>query len=314
MAHSQHWRGGWAGAIVALACGLWGCSVHPLPDDVAKASTVDIVERIRCEVQEGLLRFASTDAHARKIIEGTTIGLEFDFVMHEVNSTTAGSMEFERPAGGGGGGTKFELEVNAAASSKRENKRVFRTLEDLKQIEAAECAGDPVRSNRRHPITGATGMAEIVRTYIRLEKLTDLARGGDDAVFSDDIDFTTEYDVGVLPNLTVDTVAGSFRLKRASVLGSIGRKDVHSVTVALARDAKHEDVDPKRMPKLALRRTSAREARRELIEADVAQSTRSLRALGRTNADARNRVLLELQRRRNVREDAKVVARVLGTN
>ena len=127
MAHSQHWRGGWAGAIVALACGLWGCSVHPLPDDVAKASTVDIVERIRCEVQEGLLRFASTDAHARKIIEGTTIGLEFDFVMHEVNSTTAGSLEFERPAGGGGG-TKFELEVNAAASSKRENKRVLQDM------------------------------------------------------------------------------------------------------------------------------------------------------------------------------------------
>ena len=37
----------------ALAAGLAGCSMHPLPDDVSRVSTVDIVERIRCEAQEG---------------------------------------------------------------------------------------------------------------------------------------------------------------------------------------------------------------------------------------------------------------------
>lgn len=309
MAHSVHWGGSRVGAILVVACSLWGCSVHPLPDDVSKASTVDIVERIRCEVQEGLLRFASTDAHARKIIEGTTIGFEFEFVMHEVNAAAEGTLEFERPAFKGM--TKFELDLGAAASSRRDNKRVFRALEDLREIEEAECSNDRARANRRHPITGATGMDEIVRTYIRLEKLTDLARGGEDTVFADDIDFTTEFVVGALPNLTVETVVGSFRLTRASVTGSVQRKDVHSVTVALARDAEHEDVDPSRMPKLAQRRVKAREARRELIETDVTQASRSLRALGRKNADARNRVLLELQRRRNVREDAKVVSRVL---
>ena len=286
---------------------MLGCSSHPLPEDVSRVSTFDIVERIRCEIHEGLVHFSGADRHAQKIINGTVIGFEFEFVMTELNSASEGKLEFERPAFKGM--TKFEIDIRAAASSKRKNSRVFRTLEDLKAIKEADCSREATRANWRYPIAGATGMAEIVRTYIRLEKLTDLERGDEGRVFADEIDFTTEFNVGALPDLTVDTVAGSLRITKASISGTAKRHDVHSVTVGLARDPLHADVDlpaVRRDPRMA-----AAKERRQLVERDVAQRSRPLRQVARDNTDARNRILLELQRRRNVKEDARVVAKVL---
>ncbi len=83
------------GAILASAilASISGCSTYPTPDDVARTSTFDIVQRVRCEAKAGLARFRFDDVHAQAIIAGTTIGYDFQFVINETNDTEAGALK-----------------------------------------------------------------------------------------------------------------------------------------------------------------------------------------------------------------------------
>ena len=102
------------GAVVGL--GLFGCSTHPLPQDVARVSTVDIVRRIRCEAKEGLEEAlqraaehgALRKAHVEKIVKLTTIGYEFTFMMSEDNRVAATELSFEKAASNPGDGFKLD--------------------------------------------------------------------------------------------------------------------------------------------------------------------------------------------------------------
>jgi hypothetical protein len=240
-------------ATAAATAGLAGCSVHPLPQDVApRASTVQIVSRIRCEAREGLeaalLRAQAQGGlagkHVAKIVEGTTIGFEFKFVMAETNSAKGGELVFQRKDLEDVG---FKLvllgDINGGHddgdNSTRRNTRVFRVVDELGDLRDARCGASRrmgAAPNLVYPITGSTGMAEVVRTYIELEQLTDLAADEKEIVtFSDKLDFTTTLEVGAIPNLELDTAVGSLKLIKASIAGSSLRKDFHSVTVVLAR-------------------------------------------------------------------------------
>lgn len=313
----------------ALGMGLAGCSMHPLPEDVSRVSTYDIVKHLRCEAWAGLKTYKHDDPYARKIIEGTAIGYEFSFDMTEENASSSGVLDFKR-ASFKGDDLGFSLSFDAEAVKTRSNNRVFRVIEQLKDLDAdASCSNlRPRLPNPAHPITGTVGVDEIVRSYIRLERLTDLARGDDDVVFSDELQYTTKLHVGVTPTIELVTIAGSFRLSKASITGSARRDDIHSVTVALSRDAKHDDVDfvprsraerdARGAPPAAKSKSTARMAeasrntRLAWRESDSATTSRSVSRLAARAGSASTRVLLELQRRRNIKEDAQVVSRVLG--
>jgi hypothetical protein len=286
---------------IALVSGLTACSVHPLPEDVSRASTFDIVHRIRCEVWEGLSEFQPSDPRVQSIVNRTTIGYDFDFIISENSAAAEGKLEFKRPSFKGDG-SGFVLDLSAGASKARTNTRSFRILEGLWKVKD-DCSKAHARPNLTYPIAGSTGMAEFIRTYMRLEMLTDLpAAKEDDVVFSDKLDFTTKLSAGAMPTLEVSSVAGSFRLTKASIFGSANRDDTHSVTVSLSRDP--GDVDPKSM--------AAKRERLEWVSKAAITDARTLRRLIQKATDAPTRVVLELQRRRNVEEDARVVARVLG--
>src|SRR6476620_1817296 len=104
-------------ALAIVACGLLGCSIHPLPQDVSSVSTVDIVKKIRCEAKEGfeaaLEKAASQGAlstkHVEKIASVTTIGFDFRFVMAEDNKAAVTDLTFERPSSTPGDGLKLTL-------------------------------------------------------------------------------------------------------------------------------------------------------------------------------------------------------------
>src|SRR5262245_8180150 len=106
------------GAFVGF--GLFGCSTHPLPQDVARVSTVDIVRRIRCEAKEGLeaalqravAQGALRKAHVEKIVKLSTIGFEFKFVMSEDNRAAATELSFEKPGSQPGDNFKLTLIAN----------------------------------------------------------------------------------------------------------------------------------------------------------------------------------------------------------
>lgn len=295
--------------IGGLAWGLSGCSIHPLPGDLARTSTFDIVEKIRCEAQEGLRSFADTDPHGRKIIVGTTIGYDFRFDVTEINDASGGELDFRRP----GANSNFLLDLNASALKKRQNVRTFRVVEDLTEVEKADCSKEAVRANWIYPITGAIGIGEVVRTYVRLEKLTDIrttstvATPFPTAVFADDLDFTTTVSGSITPTVTLNAVVGSLRLTHAKITGSASRADSHSLIVALARDHPDKDFDPR-----ATRAKRDAKERRKLIEEELIADPRTVTALAQRDLDARNRVMLELQRLRNLKDDEQEAPRVLG--
>jgi len=321
MRYVVHFRRACLWIAGTLLTGLLGCSMHPLPGDIVRVSTLEIVERIRCEVKEGLDAFPRSHPrylHVKKIVDGTTIGFEFEFNMDEESRATGGSLVLDRKGISSANPVHIAIsaDINAnGGESERSNRRVFRLFENLKDLQRVQCANKLVRANHAYPIAGATGMAEVVKTYINLELITDLESGGEDVVFSEHLLFTTGFSAGATPDLTIDTPIGGLRITRVKLTGSVSRTDAHDLTVALSRDSDHRDVDlPPGSPE-GFGRSISKGGRMVTLDrmarAKEVTDRRLQTSLAKQDAGSRNRVLLELQRRRNLREDDRVVTRVL---
>lgn len=302
-----------AGRVCVLALSMIavaGCSIHPLPENVSRASTFDIVEKIRCEAREGLLQgFHDVLGEVRphhRFLTDTYVGYDFEFDITEDNNATSGKLEFERPSFTKG--NSFALDISASAKLQRSNKREFRILETLKQLYETDCFKDGTRANWLYPITGTIGINEIIRTYMRIEKLTSFSSSDtkfdkfnkDPIVFSDELKFTTELSAGATPEVTLSTVVGSFRLTKASFFGEVKRKDIHTVVVALARDSK---APPDESFERSLRRLGERTL--------SLRSTRATDAVAQRDASGATRVLFELERRRILREEERLGTRLI---
>ena len=134
----------------------------------------------------------------------------------------------------------FKLDLTARAERSRSHVRRFRAIEELQELyelrpPKIDCSGKTTYANLAYPITGATGLGEVVRTYIKLEKITDVIvkiDGEDEGItrpnggqfqikdkniaFSDVLKFTTTVSAGVKPSLVLSTVAGQLRVKDTS--------------------------------------------------------------------------------------------------
>jgi hypothetical protein len=267
---------------------LAGCSAHPLPGDFTRKSTYDIVAKIRCEGAEALRGIPP----GHSFLTTTYIGYDFDFDIYEVNSagTVAGRGKLTFGGKLGSATSNSTIEATAAADRKRQAQRVFRIVESLDQLRSADCTGEKADASLIYPITGSVGMYEIVRTYVGLERLTTLVKSdptgtkgdmvgkadtpGDSTdtpvVFSDVLTFTTELGGGIQPTLALSAVGvGSFKLTGATLFADAQRKDIHKLTVVLARDpAVTEDLPPmfERMSKSGKDRVSRIAAAR--VQAD----------------------------------------------
>jgi hypothetical protein len=286
----------------AVTLSLCGCLIHPLPGDLPRVSTAAIVERIRCEAQEGLRSVQQHDQAVKRIVEGTTIAYEFSFTITEDNAAASGKLTFERPNFTGG---TLTLDFRPSAALKRANTRTFTVLEDLGKLNAVNCAPEAVTANWVYPITGSIGMAEVVETYIKLQLLAGLGKAKFPAdVFSDELEFTTTLRAGVKPTLELNAVAGTLRLTDASKTGTAQRMDKHDLTVAFAYDG----------PPTAQRLARAQASQAWWTANAGALDSRALRRVVQSETEAPNRALLELARRRNAREDAVRVGKLLGTS
>jgi hypothetical protein len=307
-------------SVVGLTVPLLGCSMHPLPGDIPRVPTFDIVERIRCEAQEGLRSFPQNDPLIKNIVEGTTIGFDFNFTITEINDAGAGSpghLIFQKQ---GNGANNFTLDLSGQVHKQRDNTRRFRIIEDLKTLNSANCSREATRANWVYPITGATGLGEVVHTFIKLETLGNLqwdSPGGglssqmNHIVFSDVLHFNTVLDVTAAPTLTLTPVVGRFMVTNANIVGEAKRTDDNTVIVALARDnVKIVRGVPKRIlsPKLA----AARVTSQDLVEKGVVRDSREVRTLVQKDAEAYTRVLIELQRLRDLEDDDREAPRLLG--
>ena len=193
----------WAFCI-AVAASVAGCSVHPLPDDVSRETTISIIQNIRCEAKGEILRkvhalfLASPSAIVRSMhpemvlgnleairrsletirrhdpqlaakidrYQATTIGYIFQFMITEKNNDSVGA-QFFRPFGSSD--TQFNLQVGAGVAKSRVGERNIEVIEHFNDMGRLDCTGtsDAYR-NLAYPITGSIGMDEIVDTFLRL--------------------------------------------------------------------------------------------------------------------------------------------------
>lgn len=276
-----------------------GCSIHPLPEDFSRSSTIDIVESIRCEAQAAIWENAQKSASAKDgslslrdyrplpKFRKAVIGYEFQFTITEQNNKD-GSATFALPFQEG----KLSLGITDRKDLKRESDRNFKFVETFEDVIAANCAPGTKEKRFKYPITGEIGLAEVVETFIRLEQLTSLSDGSVKfgtkvATFSDKLTFTTSFGAGVDANL--DMTPGplnSLRLAKASAGIGADRSDAHKVTIALAVETARGEAPPPRslVPESAM------------IESDR-----------RTPSTASDRVLFELDRQRLLQNDERIL-------
>jgi hypothetical protein len=320
----------------AFCGGLAACSVHPLPEDFSRASTVDIVKSIRCEAGVGVAGLMDSlkpedRLKAAQIIKATMIGYDFDFQITEENS--AGGKKGEN-----GSFTTFErsftstpssLDLRASATLNRRNTRNFTIIEplaDLTKKESLALCNDRTKGeNWAYPIAGAIGLDEVVRTYLKLELLTELQgiEGGPrpaDAtgkfpahvVFSDDLQFTTYLSAGASGKVVLDAVVGRLSVRDASFGVSASRNDIHSVIVALTR--KTLDVDERvrsgRASARVRQEAGAKQERQSLVK--KVRDPRTQARVIQIDAAASDSVAIELHQRRARKSEDNEPARALG--
>ena len=300
----------------ALVVGLSACSVHPIPDDVTRVSTADIVKSIRCEVLAGLESFAPNEmAKAAPIVRATTIGYDFTFnITEDNNANGAGDGPFLTFANGG----KVKLDLTGGATLQRNNIRKFTIIEPLldlaKDDNRARCSDRTTRANWTYPIAGKIGMDEVVRTYLKLEMLSelDVTTGGapftsTNVVFADDLEFTTKFGAGSTTTLVLDAVVGRLKVTNASINVGASRNDVHKVVVAMTR--KTIPVDERRRVRNGI---DPKQDRLALLLSDNVRDPRAQARLIEIDEEARTRVAMELYRRRSLNDVDNEPARVLG--
>jgi hypothetical protein len=326
--------------ISALGLALAGCSMHPLPDNsplnFPRASTFDIVHKVRCEAQEGLKRFKNSrhPEHVAQIINATSIGYDFKFVMIENNDATKGKLEFMGKAANPASKRSLDIDVTGHAMKDRTNTRTFRIVEDLADVARADCSPEALRANLVYPIVGRLRVDDVVYTYIRLELISDLDPNdpefvttpdvnvgvvGDDTkgkrgVFSEHLKFRTQLTASAMPTLTLSAVAGRFRVTNATVTDTVMRDDTHDVIIAFAQDSglhAAEDVEIGAAKQDRARLLIRKPTPRNVLTAAV-RGPRLQTAVVQANATARNKVLFELARLRNLDDDEQENPKFLG--
>jgi hypothetical protein len=247
-------------AIATSVVVLAGCSTHPIPDDVSRYSTEDIVRNVRCEAKEAvreriqlhLLEVGLTGMDPERVLADkrnfetikrtdpklaakfhaygmSTISYKFSFKITEDNNMNNGNLKFVSPFTGG----EFSLVLGGSLEKQRYGDRAFKTLETFGELVNLDCRNwsRPGR-NIAYPLTGSIGVGRIINTFIDLSELGGV--GGGKEMFTDTITFTTFVSGKVTPTLELTPVGHRFQLAKASAEFENKRNDVHEVIVSLA--------------------------------------------------------------------------------
>ena len=238
------------------AAGLAGCSLYPIPDDVASLSTEDIVRHARCEIRSEIIAFlierqvlapSATDAeiaaavakikrqknsfYALLMSVGTAYSFDFDITEHNnANADAKFKLPFVAPKVLDGG-------ASASLDVMRQGHRVFETGDvwDELLVNHTRCAGVQSRAgNIVYPITGSIGVGRAVRTFIDIVEQGGKLGSAEKDSFVDTLKFTTEIMGGVNASVALAPVAHSFRIVSAEAHLSGSRKDIHQLILSLA--------------------------------------------------------------------------------
>jgi hypothetical protein len=238
--------------LVCCAFGAAGCAIHPLPDDVTRLATREIVHHIRCEarmaikqaiidylrkmdliefmnrLQSNQLPLDQLDLHLNELptgvranivkYENAAISYDFTFDMTEQNGLAA-EVDFANVLSHG----LFSKPANG--SSEQINFRRGRCTED----------GSP--ENFAYPVSGRIGLGELVETFVDLnefQRLTGSKAGDTVPTIADTFNFQTTLIGSVTPQVTLTPLNRLFNVSGASLAATTQRKDIHRVIVAMS--------------------------------------------------------------------------------
>jgi hypothetical protein len=291
----------WIGfSIAALAPALVGCSTFPLPDDVTRKSTYDIVQQIRCEARRAVADHAY-DYKTGIDYKTASVAYEFDFDISEDNNASADAT-WTLPYTLGG---SFSLVANAGLNRNRHTKRNFKIVDSFDELRQMNCEGDRPRENIIYPIAGDIGVYEVVKTFIKLQQI-DNPKSGEVFTFADTLMFTTLLTGGVQPKLIISPLTDRFRLAAADADLNARRNDIHTVTLTLAGN-------PPKTPK-AIVGASLRSAAAGLAGSAGLQTNSSLvsTTIIQSATNPKDRALLELDRQRILALQARTQNLLVG--
>lgn len=270
---------------------LAGCSAFPIPDDVTRKSTYDIVEQIRCEAKRAVVDFG-------RGFKDAAIAYEFSFHITETNNA-AGDVTGLIPFVNGG---SFGITANAGLNRTRDTLRNFKIVDSFEQLRKANCNREVLEKNWVYPIAGDIGMYEVVATFIKLQR-ADNPSGNEIFTFADTLIFTTDLLGGVKPTLTLNPVTDKFRIVGANANLNADRTDVHQVTLALS-------AGPQAAPAAAPPRVGA--TIRPLMVGAAPGSAVLSTTVMQSGASAKDRALLELDRQRILALQARTPNLLVG--
>jgi hypothetical protein len=205
---------------------VMGCSIHPLPDDVSRKSTYEIVDKIRCEAKAAVTQYGQS-------FKDASIVYQFTFDIDERNDANAGFTLFNPFANG-----TFNLSTVASANRERQGVRNFELIDSFDDLRKMNCSRDR-EANWIYPLTGDIGMYDSVATFIRLQRADDPGAGRV-FTFADTLTYTTALTGGATATLALNSVPEQFRFTAANAGLSASRVDVHKVAVTMA--AGHQTV------------------------------------------------------------------------
>lgn len=256
-------------AVAAAALVVTACAVHPIPDNISRYSTAEIVRNVRCEAKFAVrsridvalrehpaLRDIPADlilnpANLRRIVavapvlakkfvnyQKSAIAYDFEFSIEEANDKSANA-SFVMPFTSGG---KWSLDAGASVAKRRSGNRRFKMVETFGELDRLDCRTylKPA-GNLLHPMTGSIGMERIMRTFIDLTEL-----GGGREKFTDTITFKTTVKGSVGGKLELSPLNDKFRIVGADAGAAGQRTDVHKLIVSLTfpvQDLRHGGID-----------------------------------------------------------------------
>jgi len=197
-----------------------GCSMHPLPDDVSRKSTYDIVDKIRCEAKAAVEQYGQGFSDA-------SIVYQFTFDISEQNDANAGFTLLNPFANG-----TFNLAATGSANREREGVRNFELIDSFADLRKMNCSRDK-EVNWVYPLTGDIGMYDTVATFIRLQR-ADNPGAGRIFTFADTLTYTTTFTGGATATLALNPVPQQFRFTAANAGLTDSRTDMHKVVVTMS--------------------------------------------------------------------------------
>jgi len=194
-----------------------------------------------------LRRLVDRQVHQNfEIFALSALAFAFTFNIKEDNDNSANA-SFQLPMVNG----PFSLLANAGKKLNRESERKLEAnhtflelyrFTDRDVCRAIEAGGGHVI----YPITGKIGLYEVFKTFYLLNRPHNPAlknppdegfqnhrMGRDVKDFTDELKFTTRFNIGTTPSITLAAVPDRFTLTSASATLSASREDLHRVLISL---------------------------------------------------------------------------------